>query len=326
MRYLTLALLVFAVGCNSVDSRHGGTGGGGGGGGGGTGGAGGGGGTGGTGGSGGGGGTGADGCSEAAKLIYTIDQDGTFSSFKPNQTDINLSVFTDIGKLNCNAGTNYNPFSMSVDRNAVAWVEFVSQPGLGGGTPGPNKIFKVSTTDATCMPTTFTGGKSGFEQFGMGFVSDAAMSQQETLFVAGTVMVGGGNSSLGKLDLTNMTITQVGMPLMGDPELTGNGLGELWGFFPDPTNPRVAKIDKATAAESNAVMLGSAAGQGAAWAFGFYGGDFWVFLAKQNGLAGSKQTIVYHVTTTMLKDQLDTKTRHIVGAGVSTCAPTVPIG
>ncbi|MDB4970459.1 MAG: uncharacterized protein JWN44_6148 [Myxococcales bacterium] len=323
MRYLTLSLLVFAIGCNNPDSRHGGTGGAGGGGGGGSAGAGGGGGggTGGTGGSGGGGGGGTDGCSEAAKLIYTIDTDGTFSSFKPNQMDINQSVFTDIGKLNCNAGNGYQPFSMSVDRTAVAWVEFAQQ-----GGSGPNKLFKVSTTDASCTPTTFVGNQAGFNQFGMGFVSDAVMSQQETLFVAGAVMVGGGNSSLGTLNLSTMVITKVGMPLNGDPELTGNGLGELWGFFPDASNPRVAKIDKTTATESNAVMLGSAAGQGAAWAFGFYGGDFWVFLAKQNGLAGSKQTIVYHVTTTMLKDQLDTVTRHIVGAGVSTCAPTTPIG
>ena len=43
-------------------------------------------------------------------------------------------------------------------------------------------------------------------------------------------------------------------------------------------------------------------------------------------LAQSGATTVYHLTMTGLKDQLDTKTRHIVGAGVSTCAPTTPIG
>ena len=97
MRYLSLFLLCFAVGCGATGPSHGG--GSGGTGGGGTGGTGGG-GTGGTGGGGTGGtggGGGGDGCSDAAKLIYVIDQDGTFSSFKPDQTDITKSVFTDIG-------------------------------------------------------------------------------------------------------------------------------------------------------------------------------------------------------------------------------------
>jgi hypothetical protein len=311
MRYVALFVLFFATACNSPDTRHGGGGSGGGGGGG-------------TGGSGGGGGTGIDGCSDAAKLIYTIDRDGTFSSFKPNQTDVTKSVFTDLGTLSCAAGAGYTPFSMSVDRQAVAWVEYVCQT-AGGGTCGPNKLYKVSTTNATCTTTSFGGGGTGFDEFGMGFVSNTAMSTDETLYIAGTVMVGSGTSSLGTLNLTSMMISSLGS-LNGDPELTGTGLGELWGFFPDDTNPRVAKIDKTTAAESNDIMLGSAAGQGAAWAFAFYGGEFWVFLAKQSGFGTSTPTTVYHVTSAGVKDTWDTQTRHIVGAGVSTCAPVVPVG
>jgi hypothetical protein len=322
MRYLSAFFLCFVVGCGATNPNHGngGTGGTGGGGTGGTGG----GGTGGTGGGGGTGGTGGgggDGCTDAAKLIYTIDQDGTFSSFKPDQKNINNSVFTNIGKLNCNAGGLYQPFSMSVDRAANAWVEYVDQSGFG-----KNKLFKVSTADATCTATTFTGGQQGFNEFGMGFVSNTAGSTDETLFIAGGSTIGG-SSNLGTLDITSFMITK-GSALTGDPELTGTGLAELWGFFPDLTmnsmQAHVAKIDKMSGMESNSISLPTVAGMANAWAFAFYGGEFYVFLAKQNGA-----TIVYHVTTaggTQPVDQLDTTTRHIVGAGVSTCAPTVPIG
>ncbi|HEY2749459.1 MAG TPA: hypothetical protein VGL86_32795, partial [Polyangia bacterium] len=322
MRHLSVVLLCFAVGCGATNPNHGG-GGSGGTGGGGTGGTGGG----GTGGSGGGGsggsggGTGTGDCSDAAKLIYVIDQDGTFSSFKPDQMTIANSVFTDIGKLNCSgAGGFYEPFSMSVDRNAVAWVEYVDQSGgLGGGSP--NMLFNVSTANAACTPTSFTGGQQGFDEFGMGFVSNAAMSTDETLFIGGGDMVGG-SSNLGTLDTTSLMITK-GNSLTGDPELTGTGLADLWGFFPvtgNNTMARVSKIDKSSAMESSQIPLTSLTGMASAWAFAFYGGDFYVFLAS-----GNKATIVYHVTQnggTQPVDMLDTGTRHIVGAGVSTCAPT----
>jgi hypothetical protein len=321
MRQLSAILLCFAVGCGASNPNHGsgGSGGTGGGGTGGTGGTGGAGGTGGGGTGGSGGGTGTDGCTDAAKLIYVIDQNGTFSSFKPDQMDITKSVFTDLGKLNCNAGS-YQPFSMSVDRSANAWVEYV--PLLGNGA---SKLFKVSTANAACTATTFAGGQQGMNEFGMGFVSNAAGSTDETLYIAGGSAVGSA-SNLGTLDMTSFMVTK-GNSLTGDPELTGTGLADLWGFFPVTTNntmARVSKIDKMSAAESSQIQLTSLTGQAEAWAFAFYGGDFWVFLASGGGA-----TIVYHVTQTggaQPVDMLDTQSRHIVGAGVSTCAPTTPIG
>jgi hypothetical protein len=271
------------------------------------------------GGAGGGGGDGSGDCSAAAKLIYVIDDNGMLSSFTPNQTDVTKSVFTDIGTLKCPAGSGYAPFSMSVDRNATAWVEYVDQ-----SNGGPTKMYKVSTVDASCTDTGFMG-QQDFSEFGMGFVSNAAMSTDETLFVAGSATFSG-STALGTLDTKALTVTPAGSGMLaGSPELTGNGLGELWAFFPDASNPRVARLDKMTGAESNTIPLGSdVAGMASQWAFAFYGGEFWVFLAKQGAFSGGPTT-VYHVIASGLKDQLDTKTRHIVGAGVSTCAPTVPI-
>ena len=176
-----------------------------------------------------------------------------------------------------------------------------------------------------CSSDLFTGGQQGFDEFGMGFVSNAAMSTDETLFIGGGSAVGSA-SNLGTLDISTLMITK-GMSLTGDPELTGTGLAELWGFFPvtgNNTMARVSKIDKTTAMESSQIPLTSLTGMASAWAFAFYGGDFYVFLAS-----GSNATVVYHVTQnggTQPVDMLDTKTRHIVGAGVSTCAPVTPIG
>ena len=267
----------------------------------------------------GGGGDGAGGgtpeCSEAAKLIYVVDTNGTFSSFKPNLTDINKSVFTDIGKLTCNAGAGLVPFSMSVDRSGTAWVEY------SDGRGAANKLFKVSITDGSCTPTNFVGNQPGFPMFGMGFVSNSPNSQDETLFVLGHLGFAPGHPALGTLDLATFTVNK-GANLNGDPELTGTGLGELWGFFASPITgvPYIAKIDKTTAALSDQIMLPSAYFDPTMWATAFYGGDFWVFYGN------ASPTTVLHVTASGLKDRLDTKTRRISGAGVSTCAPTVPIG
>src|SRR5205807_1146112 len=112
------------------------------------------------------GGTG-DGCSESAKLIYVVDLDKRLSSFDPTTLK-----FTDIGTLSCSAGIGATPFSMAVDRSATAWILYSS-----------GQIFKVNTANATCVTTQFPPHQTGFDQFGMGFVSDSAGSTDETLFV-----------------------------------------------------------------------------------------------------------------------------------------------
>jgi hypothetical protein len=288
---------------------------------------GGGGGNGGSGGGGGGGGSGdggSDGCAASAKLVYVIDQNGTLSSFLPNQTDVTQSTFTTVGKLNCPASPGANPFSMSVDRSGTAWVEYVDVNPLTGSFMGA-QLFKVSTTDASCTATSYTAPQQGFDEFGMGFVSNSSGSTDETLFIAGGGVPDAlGNTpatNLGTLDVGTLMITK-GAMLNGRPELTGTGDAKLWAFFPDATNPRVTQLDKNSGQEIMTFPVTGAAGMPMAWAFAFYGGDYWVFLQR----AMDSSTIVYRVkgadgsVTTAPQPG-----RTIVGAGVSTCAPTQPI-
>src|SRR5207245_2192195 len=141
-----------------------------------------------------------------------------------------------------------------------------------------------------------------------------------TLFIAGGVGPTDPTSTLAKLDVANMTPHSVGT-VTGWPELTGTGNAELWGFFPDASSPRVEQLNKATGGAMRTFPEGSLAGMPTAWAFAFYGGDFWIFLMK--GIEFS--TTVYQIDgmTGAIKGTTPTNTRTIVGAGVSTCAPTV---
>jgi hypothetical protein len=70
-------------------------------------------------------------------------------------------------------------------------------------------------------------------------------------------------------------------------------------------------------------QLQQISGHPLAWAFAFAGDGFWIFLEQQDD--GS--TTVWHVRRSdgMLTQKANQTGRHIVGAGVSTCAPVVSI-
>lgn len=322
-----MALASCVVGCSSppgINHGNGGSGGTGGGAGNGSGGSG---GTGGSGGSGalGDGGSGGNDCPANAKLVYIIDQDQKFSSFLPNQTDVTKSIITDLGTLACPTMIGGDPFSMSVDRNGTAWVEYIATTGGCGYAGG--ELFTVSTNDVSmCSATNYMSGQQGFEEFGMGFVSTSPGADTEQLFIGGgkgpnVISCNYPASSLGTLDVNTLTVTPI-MSINGRPELTGTGDATLWGFFPDAQNPRISQLDKTMGTESNTIMLPTLKGMPTAWAFAFYGGDFFVFLQKDK----EKNTTVYHVVgATGAVTSWALPGRTIVGAGVSTCAPTAPI-
>jgi hypothetical protein len=246
------------------------------------------------------GGPGSD-CSEEAKLIYIISQTNNFYSFHPPTLTV-----TPLGILNCPNAGFATPFSMAVDRQGIAWVLF-----------SDGRIFHVDVKTVACSPTNFVAGQQGFTTFGMGFVSDAVGSDQETLYVGDYLGKG-----LGKIDTTTMTLTFVGPydALQGAAEMTGTGDARLYGFF-QYSPIIIAEIDK-----SNAHIISQApqptVNIGSGWAFAFWGGDFWLFTSPN---LGNSQIDRYQPSTgmtTTVKTNLGT---NIVGAGVSTCAPYEPV-
>ncbi len=251
-----------------------------------------------------------DRCSEAAKLVYLVDESGEFMSFRPD-----TGVFTTIGTLDCPTmgggipglplplpGLGSSPFSMSVDRSGTAWVLYST-----------GELFRVDTKDASCSATSRTAGAEGFNTFGMGFATKAAGGNDETLYVAGA-----GGGSFGSLDLSTLMVSTLGS-VNGSPELTGTGSAELWGFFPDTSPPRIDLMDKSSGAAQRTIPLTSLNGTPTAWAFAFWGGRFWIFLQR----AADPATVVYRVdaATGELTTSIPNTGKTIVGAGVSTCAP-----
>jgi hypothetical protein len=159
----------------------------------------------------------------------------------------------------------------------------------------------------------------------MGFSTNTAGGTDDTLFIAGGSDQTQNSSKLATVDLTSFAATPVGN-VVGWPELTGTGNAELWGWFPSDstgtTAPRVEQIDKATGnALKTYTMPDTLKGAPQAWAFAFWGGDFWIFLAKQT----DANTTVYQIdgATGAVKGSTPAPNRLIVGAGVSTCAPVV---
>ena len=256
-------------------------------------------------------------CSEAAQLVYVLSDRNDLYSFRPN-----LRQFTRIGALRC--PTSASPNSMAIDRDAVAWVNYV-ESGLGDSA---GFIYRVNTTDASCTAAAPIRMPAGWYRLGMGFSTVSADNTAETLFVAATGdPLGGGSAGLGSIDpsrgLLHIIGSFSGAFRSQNAELTGTGDGRLFGFF--TTSPvQVAQLDKATGAVLDATPIpGVETPQ--AWAFSFWGGDFYLYTAP-SALGGRTTNVTRYRPS---DGSIDTRYMtdigfRIVGAGVSTCAPIAP--
>src|SRR5687767_14587271 len=181
----------------------------------------------------------ADGCSEEAKQVYVVSEQYDLYKFEPDKL-----AFTKIGRLACPA-SGATPNSMAVDRSGTAWVNY-----------SDGRLFKVSTKDAKCTATSFQPGQSGMVKFGMAFASNAAGSQDETLFVSGIQdsSFNDGGKGLAKIDLASLKLTPVsdydGALAKKGAELTGTGDGRLYGFFTTIPDATLARIEKGSASTS----------------------------------------------------------------------------
>jgi hypothetical protein len=173
----------------------------------------------------------------------------------------------------------------------------------------------------------------------MGFATDTKGGTTETLYVNGSSSAFGMNNSPGmaKIDLTTMTLTPIGAfdgNYAGqDAELTGTGDAQLFAFI-FGTMSTVLEVDKTTAhvISHNAVNiplsmcnpLDPNCMQQVDFAFSSYGGSFYLYTADtlQAPYTDVRQ---YDPMTMQLTTVLPQIGFNIVGAGVSTCAPTQPV-
>lgn len=265
---------------------------------------------------------------DGVDLIYVVDETYRLLSFDPRLVGVS-DPFRVIGTLSCNAGATIpefgtgpaTPFSMAVDRDAIAWVLYSS-----------GQIFHVSTQNGACTATGFaprqnSGGRQ-WDLFGMGFVTDTPGGDTERLWVGGGNVDALAAGDLGSMDKTQLTIQRVGALSATQeysPELTGLGDATVWGFYPGLSNAFVQEINKTTGAgvgpQRN--IPGGLGGTVSAWAFAQWGGKFYIFVTTTDILTENstvrtidRQTGAYQLVSQNLPYT-------IVGAGVSTCAPVV---
>jgi hypothetical protein len=247
-------------------------------------------------------------------LIYVLTQENELLSFYPPTL-----AFTSIGMLDCPDPSGAGPFSMAVDRRGIAYSVFTD-----------GNLFRVDTASGACLPTTYepnqVAGGNAFSTFGMGFVANTG-DAGETLFVAEanvTDPMQRNSKGLGSIDTTSYKLSFVGpfgMPAAGPvagPELTGPSDGNLYAFYTNQTEAsgsHILQVDKTSAAilHDYPLQVGSPLD---AYAFGFWGGDFWVFTSD-----GSTTQVTKFDPTTSVETTATTFQGIIVGAGVSTCAP-----
>lgn len=254
-------------------------------------------------------------CAEGTNLIYVVDSDYRLLSFDPAD-----NTFQHIGRVVCPAGPSWpdwgqrdaTPFSMSVDRTGRAWVLFTS-----------GEVFWVDVRDAACRSSGFEAGQQGFQLFGMGFVSDAPGSSRETLYVAGGRVGALGGGTLGSVDPSTLELSRIGAlpPTEFGAELTGNANAELFGYFPGQ-DTRVTRIDKGSGGADTSWSLPPFAGQPTAWAFAHWGGRYFVFITTRDGNDENERVLRFNPEDGQTETILERTGHRIVGAGVSTCAPT----
>jgi hypothetical protein len=248
-----------------------------------------------------------DGCAEEAKLVYVMTLEGDLYSFAPAQ-----KKFTKVGPLDCQSagGQQLVPISMAVARDAVAWVHMRAP----GSTT--SELYKVDTKTAACTPSGIRG-----QMGGMGFSINEGTKDQETLFLIGA---GSGPLSpgLNRVNFAGKKLEVVAdLPELTDLELTGTGDGRLYGFLMnDPLE--LAKVNKTSSAFSERVSLAQIAPPRAPmFAFSFWGGDFYFYTAQDPSPSLTTTVHKYDTATKKVETYMTNIGFHIVGAGVSTCAP-----
>jgi hypothetical protein len=243
-------------------------------------------------------------CSEAAKRVYVVDIHNAVAEFDPP-----TKTFHPLGTLACPAMAMATPFSMAVARDATGWVLYSS-----------GELFQVALATGLGCAATSWASPSGLKNFGMGFSTDTAGGTTDTLFIASKQATNVPTSALAKIDTTTMQAAVIGTA-PGWLELTGTGSAQLWGFSPEEMIPRVVQLDKTSGTALATYPQPTLQGLPGAWAFAFWGGDFWIFYLRGAETAST----VYQVDgmTGAITSQTLAAGLTIVGAGVSTCAPIV---
>ncbi len=234
----------------------------------------------------------------SVQYIYVVTEQNELWTFNPA-----TEAVATVGTLDC--PTSSTPFSMAVDRQGTAYVVYRS-----------GELFRVSTRTAACSPTSFVPPNSAYENFGMGFVGDSN-GATDTLCIA-TVPPKGTPSELATLDLQTLVPAPVGELSLESAELTGTVDGRLFAFYSTGSSSAIPQLDTKTAGVVSNTNL-SDLPQNSGWAFGLWGGDFYLFTGSTSD-PRSPSLVTRYRPSNGSQTTIMTLPQTVVGAGVSTCA------
>ena len=238
-----------------------------------------------------------DDCEDTSDLVYVIDKESEeLFLFHPDTLSLES-----LGVLDCDYWST--PASMGVARDGVAYVRYAD-----------DHVYAVDLETMNCTPTTYGDQPNTFGSFGMGYATQSAKTWRDDLFVANS-------KQLARLDDTTWTLEQLGR-LPSQAELTGNADGELWGFLPLESPAELVQLDKEDGSVLETIKMPSFPDPYDidTFAFATWDGDFYLFV-RTFGMGSS--TDVYRVSENgQMTRVLENIGINVVGAGVSTCAPS----
>ncbi len=226
------------------------------------------------------------------------------------------NMFEQLGPIGCDLPPT--TFSMAVDRLGFAWVQY-----QGG------ELRKVSVTNvANCSDPGYALGQTAVANFGMAFVSNSESDACDRIYgnTASGQAEGNNIADFFAIDPVTLKVIPIGKSNYGTAELTGTGDGRAF-FFAGANPAKLIEIDKATGKNISVIPLPGVE-LGGAWAFAFFAGDFYFFTNSKGGPGSEVTHIDYDDSDNNgikdIKQIVDNAPISIVGAGVSTCAPTAP--
>jgi hypothetical protein len=249
--------------------------------------------------------------------IFVLSGDAELWKYFPMSNTFEL-----LGDLNC-PGLFNSTFSMAVDRLGFAWVQFTD-----------GNLRKVPVTDVSmCEDAGYIPGQQGVQNFGMAFVSNSQSDACDRIY--GNTYDGLGPFAEGPnlgdfitIDPVNQQLAKLGKTNFNGAEVTGTGDGRAFVF--GGNNPsKLVELDKTDGSVVDLLPLGTLEINNGAFAFAFFAGDFYFFTDSNNDFTNSEVTHLDYDDSdnngiqdlTLLTDDAPLQ---IVGAGVSTCAPTAP--
>lgn len=243
--------------------------------------------------------------------IYVLSDYGSIWRFDPG--DLSWTFVTDI-----ECGGMNSTFSMGISRKGRAWVQYIN---------GDLYTVDLKDPDGACKDPGFMAGNPKFPNFGMAFVTPDASDSCDRLYAHSGIdpgLQGPGVGALGVIDPQTLVLSEIAAIDSAWGELTGTGDGRLFAFEGD-SDTFIREYDKATGAVLGTWPLPGLANPDA-FAFAYWGGDFYMFVTRPNDLSGQSMVLRLDFDESdgdgmALTTVVETAPIRIVGAGVSTCAP-----